>query len=331
MATLYSFGMDPTRWYSRALYAFSTNELGWTTGNSPVNGLGSIQSMAYGNNTWVGATNFGDFTVSGDGVNWYSYTPENKSWLVNKITWGQGLFTVVGHEKNFSNLAETGFVAVSGNGGPATWVRKFVSYQEPMTLFDIKHLGLGKWIAVGCTNHLRQPVVIYSADNTDSWTRILLPDIIPGGIYSVEAYVGSSVKVWLGGKGWIAYTNDFQTASTEWTLFDNLKDQGKSKPFTRLLYRSTLGKEATVALSGSTIWFNDTALTWRSTTQEGYRFQDVANFQNPLTGEESFNFSVGGMLNHYTGFKTTWQAQSTQEFSLAGYNNGVQASSLIVV
>ena len=331
MTNLYSFGMDPTKWYSRGLWASSQNETSWITGNNPVQGLGSIQTMAYGNSIWVGATNFGDFTVSSDLVNWFSYTPENKSWLVNKATWGQGIFCVVGHEKNFNNLSETGFIAVSGNGGPATWTRKYVSYQEPMTLFDIKHYGAGNWIAVGSTNNLSTLVVLVSTDNTDTWTRVTLPSILSTGIYSVEASQGLTLKVWLGGKGWIAYTPNFQQNNTQWTLFDQLSDQGKNKPISRILYRSTTGKQATVALTGGTIWFTDNSLNWKSQTQEGYRFQDAANFQNPITQTESFYFSVGGMMNQYTGFKTNWQSTSSSPFSLEGYNNGVQATSFIVV
>jgi hypothetical protein len=331
MTTLYSFGMDPTRWYSRAKFAYTVDDVAWTPGGDPTGGLGSITTMARGGSTWVGASNFGQITVSNNLSNWYAYDPEHKTWLINQIGWGGNRFVAVGHEKNPTSLQETGFVAVSTNGGPATWVRKYVSYSENMCLFGVKHIGLGKWIAVGGSNNLSSPVVLYSTDNGETWTRPLLPGVLTGAIYSVEVNGLIPTEVWLGGKGWVAYSSNFQESDTSWNLIDTLSDQGESRPVTNLFYRNTQGLETAVALTGSTAYFSGDNIVWQSHSEPGYRFMAANSLYNPALQTSTLHLSAGGLLNQYTGFKTTWAPGGTDELRFVGYNNGVQASTLLTV
>jgi hypothetical protein len=287
--------------------------------------------MAQGGNTWVGATNFGQITVSTDLQNWYNYDPEHKTWLINQISWGNNQIVAVGHEKNPASLAETGFIAVSTTGGPATWVRKYVSYQEPMCLFSVKYLGGNNWIAVGGKNDLSTPVCLYSSDGAETWTPISLPSILTSAIYSVEASGIAQTQVWLGGKGWVAYSSNWQGSNTVWTLNDSIKDNNQNKAVTKIYYRDTLDKELAVALTGSTLWYSADKISYQSLTKPGYQFLDANNFYNSTTQESVLYVSVGGLMNQYTGFKTSWVPNTTQEFTLTGFNNGVQAHSLIVV
>ena len=331
MATLYSFGMDPTRWYSRSKWSSTSDETTWTTGSEAVQGLGALTTVARGGSQWVGATSFGEFTVSSDLINWYSYPAENKTWLVNRIAYGNGKFVAVGHEKNPTNLAETGFVAVSNNGAPGTWVRRWISYGAPVCLFDVQYMGGTNWIAVGNQDNFSNPIMLYSSDNASTWQSISLPSILTGGIYSVATSGVGTVRVWIGGKGWVANTTNWQMSNTVWNLNDRVLDAGQSRPVTRLYYRDTFEKTTVVALTGSTAWFSADSTQWTSHTQPGYRFLDCVNFYNSTTATNTLYLSTGGLMQQYTGFKTLWYPQSTQALTLTGFNNGVQASTQIVV
>lgn len=331
MTTLYSFGADPTRWYSRSKFSSTTDETSWTTGSEPVPSLGSLTTVARNGIWWCGATNFGQITVSNDLASWYAYDIESKLWLVTKIRSGNSKFVAVGHEKNPNNLQETGFIATSPNGAPATWVRRWVSYASPLCLFDVRHLGGLNWIAVGNSGDLAQPVLLYSIDGGITWESSTLPSIIQGAIYSVESTGVTNYTVWIGGKGWVARCDDWEPNTTQWILNDQILDGTVARPVTRIFYRDTLDKQTLVALTGSTAWFTSDNTVWFAETRPGYRFLDATNFYNPSTQTDTLYLSAGGMMNQYTGFKTSWLPRTTETLTLAGFNSGVQASSLIVV
>lgn len=331
MATLYSFGMDPTRWYSKSKFSSTSDENTWVTGGEPVQGLGALTTMASSGTHWVGFTNYGEFTVSNDLVNWYNYIESNKLWLVNRIRYGNGIFVAVGHEKNPADLAETGVVSVSGDGAPATWERTWLSYGFPVCLFDVHYIGDSNWVAVGNSNDLSMPVMLYSNNNAQTWQQIDLPSSFAGGIYSVTTSGNGPIQIWIGGKGWVASSGDWQQNNTIWNLNDQILDAGTARPITRLYYRDTVGMDTVVALTGSTAWFSADGNQWTSFTQPGYRFLDCINFFNPATGANNLYLSAGGMMQQYTGFKTLWSPQSSQPLTLTGFNNGVQATAQIVV
>jgi hypothetical protein len=331
MTTLYSFGADPTRWYSRSKWNSTTDGTTFTTGAEPVTGLGSITTAAKNGTWWCAATNYGQFTVSSDLINWYSYDIENKLWLTTKINSGGGLFAAVGHEKNTSNGAETGFIATSPSGAPATWTRRYVSYTTPMCLFDVRYIGGNQWIAVGSSESLTTPVLLYSNDNALTWQTSSLPSIINSAIYSVECSTTGPLSVWIGGKGWVAKSTNWAPNTSNWTLNNTIRDGAVARPVTKLFYRGTPGLETLVALTGSTAWFTGDDVIWQSAARPGYRFLDAVDFVDPATGINTLYLSAEGLMQQYTGFKTRWAPSSTQSLSLTGYNNGVQAHSLIAV
>ena len=120
-------------------------------------------------------------------------------------------------------------------------------------------------------------------------------------------------------------TGIWNSNSTNWIINDSIISHGKKKPIIKIYSCVIKGVSVVIALSGSTVWYSTNSVDWQSVEQLGYVFSDVVQFNSILY------FSVWGQLSQFTGFTTSWNPASTAPISLVGYNNGVQAYSLLAI
>lgn len=320
MTTLYAFGSNPLTIDSRSAVASTSDGKNWTMLTPSFVEPGFNTTAATNGTSWVTTSSFGQVATSTDLTNWDAYDPEHKSWLITKMRYGNGKFICVGHEKNQSTYSETAFVATSGNGIESTFARTWISRGLPSTLFDLTFATGSTWIAVGSTTDQITPILLSSSNGAQHWTTNIPPSM--GALYSV-AFDPATSRIWVGGKGKIA-TGIWNGDQTQWVINDSLTDNGKNKPIGKIFSCVISGVTLTIALAGSTIWYSTNSVDWQSVSKVGYTFADVVYYNSTLI------FSVWGPLFQYTGFTSVWTPTSTA-MTLVGYNNKVQAYSLVVV
>lgn len=323
MTTLYTFGSNTVDISSTSGIVSSTDGITWSNLPSSFADLGYNTTTATNGTNWITTSSFGQVATSSDLINWYPYDIESKRWLINKVVWYNNEFICVGHEKNPITLVETAFIAKSGNGVEASWARTWISGGIQSVLFDVKATET-LFFAVGAsTDTLSTPIILSSSNNGVLWSPFNPPANWLGPIYSVE-FDSTTGRIWIGGKSQIA-TAIWNGKSTVWVINDILYDNGKSKPITKIYSCVINGIPTTFALTGSTIWYSINSVDWKNTTQVGYVFSDVVQYQT------SVFFTVWGLLNQFTGFSTTFDPTVDTTLILSGYNNGVQGYSLLVV
>ena len=322
MTTLYAFGSNPLSLDSRSAATSTTDGITWIALPPQFSEVGFNTTTATDGTNWCTASSFGQIATSNDLTNWAAYDPEYKSWLITKIKYGNGNFVCVGHEKNGSTLAETAFVAASGNGIEATFARTWISRGVGSTLFDLQSGGGTLWFAAGATTDFLTPILLSSSNGVLHWTQYTLPSMIEG-LYSV-GYDSTSNRIWVGGRGKIA-TGIWNGNSTTWVINDSITNDEKNKPITKIYSCVINGVSVVIALAGSTVWYSTNSVDWHSVTQFGYVFSDVVQFNSILY------FSTWGQLTQFTGFTSSWNPTSTSPMTLVGYNNGVQAYSLLAI
>lgn len=319
--TLYAFGSDPSKIDSRSAVASTSDGTNWTALAPSFVEPGFNTTTATNGINWVTTSSFGQIAITDDLTNWTAYDPEDKNWLITRLQYGNGNFVCVGHEKNANTLVETAFVATSGNGVEATFTRTWISRGLPSTLFDLTFATGSTWFAVGSTTDLTTPILLSSTNGAQHWDTNTIPTSI-GPLYSV-AYNSATSRIWVGGKGKIA-TGIWDGDQTQWVINDSLTDNRKNKPILKIFSCVISGVTLIIALAGSTIWYSTNSVDWQSVSKVGYTFADVAYYNSKLI------FSVWGPLLQYTGFTAVWTPTSPA-MTLVGYNNKVQAYSLVAI
>jgi hypothetical protein len=323
MTILYTFGSNTIDINSTSGIVSSVDGVNWSNLPSSFADLGYNTTTATDGTNWVTTNSFGQVATSSDLINWYPYDIESKRWLINKVIWHNNEFICVGHEKNPSTFIETAFIAKSGNGVEASWARTWISVGTQSVLFDVKATET-LFFAVGAsTVNLSTPILLCSSNNGGLWTPFNSSTNWVGPIYSVE-FDSVTGRIWIGGKSQIA-TAIWNGNSTIWIINDILADNGKSKPITKIYSCVINGISTVFALTGSTVWYSTNSVDWKNTTQIGYVFSDVVQYQT------SVFFTVWGPLNQFTGFSTAFDPTTDATLTLNGYNNGVQGYSLLVV
>lgn len=313
MTTLIAFGSRTQRYYTISATASTTDGAVWSMGPAPFQDLGAAMTCAVNQlgDTYVAFSNFGQASVSTNLVDWAGYDVEIKHWLITRVIWSNDRFLAVGMEKNPITRGETATIWVSGNGLVATWARIWITLHPTSILFDVTSLGSSNLLAVGATNDLQQPLILWSQDWGSTWTPVEPTEQMNGPVHSV-AHDPVTDRVWLGGRGWVA-TGVWNNDSTVWTV-----NQGLGvKPITTLAY----ARDVLVALGGNTAWVSEGGSDWSSATAPGYQLLSAVRcFDQWWIGASS-------LLNQHTGFVL----DLTSGVELVGFNNGVAAHSWLVV
>ena len=313
---LYAFGCDPTKIHSKSAVSYTSDGINWSRLPETFKNFGFNLTASTDGVNWTTTSNHGEGSYSNDLINWNDFELENKSWLVTKIKWANNKFYMIGYEKDLTTFNETAFIATSGNGIDATWVRTWISGGVPSILFDLVYGGNNSWFAVGLSN-TNTPLLLHSSNGT-FFTGYPLPSQFNSGIYSVE-YNQTTNTIWIGGTGIIANAN-WQGNSTQWTINNRISTNvAKPNQVSKLYNCNQYGVDIIVALVDQSVWYSVDSVDWSVVTNDGYTFSDVIQFNNSLY------FSCKTLLNEYTGFSSNWNPSIDSTLTLNGYNNGVQA------
>lgn len=146
----------------------------WTIRNSPIPKTGDLYKVAYGNNMFLAASEFGQIWKSTDGGITWAKPASTLSGGARHITFGNGRFMVAG---------ATGVISRSTNGEPGSWT----GFNAVGNIKAIHYDGNSKWVAVGGR-------IWISTNNGASWDTILkLADVgINLRLYCITSAPGPS-------------------------------------------------------------------------------------------------------------------------------------------
>lgn len=168
----------------------------------------SIQCAAIHNNLVVMSTQSGSMITTSNFQDYDTYDFNQKQNQVQKMVWNQE-FVAAGFTRNVQ-MQEQACVWLSTNGADEYSWRAAYLVQDDYSAFTNMITTLGTQImAVGHAQNLTQSLMLLGSVN-GTWQLIPLPAQVQGGLWSVAS---DGLRIWVGGRGWIAQSSLANLAS----------------------------------------------------------------------------------------------------------------------
>jgi len=159
------------------------------------------------------STNSGSMITTQDFQTYSVYDLDAKASQFQKVTWNQG-FVAVGFKRD-QLLQEQAHVWISDSAfDQYSWPAAFIMQDAYSAFTNVSTITGDQLITVGYTNGLSTSLLV-SGSYAGVWDQIDLPAHVQGGLWSVAS---DGVRIWIGGRGWVAQAtiNDL----TSWTRTD---------------------------------------------------------------------------------------------------------------
>lgn len=186
------------------LWSSTTGAIGSWTSNL-VSGLSGQVSIAYGNNTWVIVLNY---LVKYSTDNMLTWTDVNVSWNAgkNQLVFSNGVFVIGNSDGYYYNTA--GWTPFYTSTDGITWNTPTIDWNQAVTTISgytyvgtntiiMTSNGAGLWCGLSIGSSTNFPIILYSIDNTATWTATTLPISITqqGQLFNWQTAVDASPQV----------------------------------------------------------------------------------------------------------------------------------------
>ena len=199
---LYVLGAAAPYYFSKCGISHSSDLILWQPDQSPpVPHTHILSADRSASGLTVMSTNSGGVITTTDFQSYAAYDMDFKHSQFQKVVWNQG-FVAVGFKRN-AQLQEQAYIWRSDSAfDQFSWPASFFLSNTYSAFTDVTTTSGSNLITVGYADGLSASVLA-TGGFTTAWNQINLPANVQGGLWSVAS---DGVRIWVGGRGWVATT-----------------------------------------------------------------------------------------------------------------------------